>query len=102
MTSKPALPEDGPPFPSDDDFENDLAAKGRGVLLAALVFGPALVFGEWAFRATLDIPNWEPLEVVASLAVITLTAAAGALAGDRLQALMRPNEPPDHARRTGV
>ena len=28
-----------------------LATKGRGVLLAALVFVPALVFGEWAFRA---------------------------------------------------
>ncbi|HKH76123.1 MAG TPA: hypothetical protein VKA51_04120, partial [Rubrobacteraceae bacterium] len=44
------------------------AMKGRGVLLAALVFGPALVFGEWAFRATLDISNWEPLEVIASVA----------------------------------
>ena len=79
-----------------------LVTKGRGVLLAALVFGPALVFGEWAFRATLDIPNWEPLEVVASLAAITLTAAAGALAGDRLQALMRPNEPPDPAGPSGA
>jgi len=78
------------------------AMKGRGVLLAALVFGPALVLGEWAFRATLDIPNWEPLEVVASLAVITLTAAAGALAGERLQALMRPTKSPDHPRRSGV
>jgi len=78
------------------------AMKGRGVLLAALVFGPALVLGEWAFRATLDIPNWEPLEVVASLAVITLTAAAGALAGERLQVLMRPTKSPDHARRSGV
>ncbi len=79
-----------------------LATKGRGVLLAALVCGPALVFGEWAFRTTLDIQNWEPLEVVASLAVITLTAAAGALAGDRLQALMRPNEPPGSAGPSGV
>lgn len=74
-----------------------LATKGRGVLLAALIFGPALVFGEWAFRTTLSFPNWEPLEVVASLAVITVAAAAGTLAGDRLQALMLPNEQPDPA-----
>lgn len=79
-----------------------LATKGRGVLLTALVFGPALVFGEWVSRAFSGVPNWEPLEVVASLAVITLAAAAGALAGDRLQALMRPNEPPDPASPSGA
>ena len=72
-----------------------LAKGGRGVLLAALLFGPALLSGEWAFRALLGGANWEPLEVVASLTVVSLAAAAGALAGDRLQALMRPGPVPD-------
>lgn len=72
-----------------------LATKGRGVLLAAVLFGPALVFGEWGFRAALGVANWETLEVVASLAVVTVAAAAGVLAGDRLQALMRPGQMPD-------
>lgn len=63
---------------------------GRGVLGAALLFGPALVLGEWAFRALLPVQNWEPLQVAASLAVISVAATAGALAGDRLQELMRP------------
>jgi hypothetical protein len=64
--------------------------QGRGVLGAAILFGPALVLGEWAFRAFLPVQNWEPLQVAASLAIISVTAAAGALAGDRLQGLMRP------------
>lgn len=64
--------------------------EGRGVLGAAVLFGPALVLGEWAFRALLPVPNWEPLQVVASLAIISVAATAGALAGDRLQELMRP------------
>ncbi len=64
--------------------------RGRGVLGAALLFGPALVLGEWAFRALLPVPNWEPLQVASSLAVISVAATAGALAGDRLQELMRP------------
>ena len=63
---------------------------GRGVLGAAVLFGPALVLGEWAFRALLPVPNWEPLQVAASLAIISVAATAGALAGDRLQQLMRP------------
>lgn len=63
--------------------------KDRGVLPAALLFGPTLLLSEWAFRALLGVPTWDPLEVVASLAMITVAAAAGALAGDRLQALLR-------------
>ncbi len=63
---------------------------GRGVLGAAILFGPALILGEWAFRAFLPVGNWEPLQVAASLAVISVAATAGALAGDRLQELMRP------------
>ena len=66
--------------------------QGRGVLGAALLFGPALVLGEWAFRALLPVENWEPLQVVASLAIISVAATAGALAGDRLQELMRPEK----------
>jgi hypothetical protein len=61
----------------------------RGVLWAALLFGPALVLGEWALRVPLGVTNWEPLEVVASLATVTLAAAFGVLAGDCLQALLR-------------
>ena len=64
--------------------------KGRSVLGAAVLFGPALVLGEWAFRVFLPVENWEPLQVAASLAIISVAATAGALAGDRLQELMRP------------
>lgn len=64
--------------------------EGRGILGAAVLFGPALVLGEWAFRALLPVQNWEPLQVIASLAIISVAATAGSLAGDRLQALMRP------------
>lgn len=72
----------------------DLALLGkagsvRGVLLAAVLFGPAFVLGEWAFRIPLGVTNWEPLEVVASLTTVTLAAAAGVLAGDRLESLLR-------------
>lgn len=63
---------------------------GRGVLPAALLAGPALVAGEWGLRVLLGAQGWEPLRVLASLAVVTLVVAAGALAGDRLGALMRP------------
>jgi hypothetical protein len=61
----------------------------RGVLLTAILFGPAFVLGEWAFRIPFGVTNWEPLEVVASLTTVTLAAAAGVLAGDRLQSLLR-------------
>ena len=64
--------------------------EGRGILGAAVLFGPALVLGEWAFRALLPVPNWEPLQVAASLAIISVAATAGVLAGDRLQEVMRP------------
>ena len=60
------------------------------MLGAAILFGPALVLGEWAFRSFLPVQNWEPLQVAASLAIISVAATAGALAGDRLQDLMRP------------
>ena len=63
---------------------------GRGVLPAALLAGPALVAGEWGLRALLGVGGWEPLRVLASLAVITLAVAAGALAGERLGSLLRP------------
>lgn len=61
---------------------------GRGVLLA----GPALVVGEWGLRVLLGVQGWEPLRVVASLAVITIVVAAGALAGERLGSLLRPGQ----------
>jgi hypothetical protein len=61
----------------------------RRVLGAAILFGPAFVLGEWAFRIPLDVTNWEPLEVATSLTVVTLAAAFGVLAGDRLQSLLR-------------
>jgi hypothetical protein len=76
----------------------DLASLGkaddsRGVLLAAILFGPAFVLGEWAFRIPFGVTNWEPLEIVASLTTVTLAAAAGVFAGvfagDRLQSLLR-------------
>ena len=64
--------------------------RGRGVLAAAILAGPALVAGEWAFRALLGEQGWEPLRVLASLAVVTIVVAAGALAGERLGSLLRP------------
>ena len=66
--------------------------RGRGVLLAALLAGPALLLAEWSSRALSGAPAWEPLQVAASLVVIALTVAAGALAGDRLGSLMRPEQ----------
>ena len=57
---------------------------GRGILLAALLNGPVLLLGEWGYRAVFGAPAWESLEVIASLAVITLAVAFGGLAGDRL------------------
>ena len=63
--------------------------RGRGVLLAAFLAGPALLVAEWSSRALPGAPAWEPLQVVASLAVVAVTVAAGALAGDRLGSLMR-------------
>lgn len=65
---------------------------GRGVLLAALLAGPALVVGEWGLRVLLGVQGWEPLRVAASLAVVTIVVAAGALAGERLGALLRPGQ----------
>ena len=64
--------------------------RQRGVFVAALLSGPALLLGEWLSRAVFGGPAWEPLEVATSLAAVTAAAAAGALAGDRLQALMVP------------
>lgn len=61
---------------------------GRSVLAAATLTGPALVAGEWASLAVFGKVAWDPLEVAASLAAVTLVAAAGALAGDRLQKSM--------------
>lgn len=66
--------------------------RGRGVLLAALLAGPALLVAEWISRALSGVPAWEPLQVAASLVVIVLTVTAGALAGDRLGSLMRPEQ----------
>lgn len=65
---------------------------GRGVLVAALAAGPALVAGEWASLAVFGGATWETLEVAASLAAVTLATAAGALVGDGLQRSMRPTE----------
>jgi hypothetical protein len=66
--------------------------EGRGILAAALLAGPALLVGEWGLRALSGAPAWEPLQVFASLAVVTVAVAAAALAGDRLQSLMRPEQ----------
>ena len=90
-----AFENPGPPvFLVTAAFAVDLAFLGkkedvRRVLGAAVIFGPAFVLGEWAVRVPLDVTNWQPLEVAASLTVVTLAAAFGVLAGDRLQSLMR-------------
>ncbi len=90
-----AFENPGPPvFLVAAAFAVDLAFLGkkgdvRRVLGAAVLFGPAFVLGEWAFRVPLGVANWEPLEVAASLTVVTLAAAFGVLAGDRLQFLLR-------------
>lgn len=63
---------------------------GRGLPIAALLMGPALLLGEWSYRALFDLSSaWEPLRVIASLATITVVVAVGALAGDRLASSMR-------------
>lgn len=64
-------------------------SKGRSILLATLLSGPALLLGEWGYQAIFGAPAWEPLQVVASLAVVTLVIALGGLAGDRLGALLQ-------------
>lgn len=60
-----------------------------GVLIAALLTGPALLIGEWGYRVVFGAPAWAPLEVITSLAVITGAVALGGLAGDRLATLLR-------------
>ena len=93
-----AFESPGPPvFLVTAAFAVDLSFLGkkvdrRRVLGAAVLFGPAFVLGEWAFRIPLNVTNWEPLEVAASLTVVTLAAAFGVLAGDRLQSLMRSGQ----------
>ncbi|QIN80968.1 hypothetical protein GBA65_21145 (plasmid) [Rubrobacter marinus] len=67
---------------------------GGRVLAAALLAGPALLGGEWALRALFDFGGWEPLEVAASLAAVTIAVATGALAGDRLGSLLRGEHGP--------
>lgn len=66
-----------------------LLTRGRGVLLAALLAGPALLLGEWFIRPVLGLQAWEPLQVVAGFATVTVVATLGGLAGDRLQTLLR-------------
>lgn len=63
---------------------------GARVFTAALLAGPALLAGEWGLRALLGFGGWELLEVLASMAVVAVAVAAGALAGDRLGSLLRP------------
>ena len=71
---------------------------GARVFGAALLVGPALLAGEWGLRALLGFGGWEPLEVLASMAVVAVAVAAGALAGDRLGSLLRPEgESPAHS-----
>ena len=69
--------------------------KQRGVLVAALLSGPALLLGEWLFRAAFGGPTWETLQVATSLATVTAAVAVSALAGDRLQTSMRPQSAGD-------
>lgn len=66
--------------------------KGRGVLIAVLLSGPALLIGEWGYRTIFGAAAWQPLEVFASLAVITLVVALAGLAGDRLGSVLRAEE----------
>lgn len=66
--------------------------KGRTILLTALLSGPALLLGEWGYQAVFGAPVWEPLQVIASLAVVTLVIALGGLAGDRLGALLHAEQ----------
>ena len=66
--------------------------NGRGALIAALLSGPALLFGEWGYRPVFGAAAWQPLEVFASLAVITLVVALAGLAGDRLGSVLRVEE----------
>ena len=75
----------------------DLAVRWRrpyGMLVAALCIGPALLVGEWGYRGVFGASVWAPLEVAASLTVITVAVALGGLAGDRLAALLRCDEQP--------
>jgi hypothetical protein len=69
--------------------------KQRGVLVAALLSGPALLLGEWLSRTVFGGPSWEALEVAPSLATVTAAVAVGALAGDRLQSSMVPRRAGD-------
>jgi hypothetical protein len=62
--------------------------RQRGVLVAALLSGPALLLGEWLSRAVFGDPAWEALEVATSLAAVTAAVAAGELAGYRLPSFM--------------
>lgn len=64
-------------------------SRQRGVLIAVLSIGPALLVGEWGYRAMFGASAWAPLGVVTSLTVITVTVALGGLAGDRLAGLLR-------------
>ena len=66
--------------------------EGQGVVIAALLSGPALLFGEWGYRAIFGAPAWQPLEVVTSLAVITIVVALAGLAGDRLGSVLRTEQ----------
>ena len=67
-----------------------LAGRAPSAPRLAWLIGPALVAGEWALRGLLGAGGWEPLRVVASLAVVTVVVAAGTLAGERLGSILRP------------
>jgi len=64
-------------------------SKQHGVCLAALCIGPALLMGEWGYRAVFGAPAWAPLQVVSALTVVAVAVAVGGLAGDRLATLLR-------------
>jgi len=64
-------------------------SKQHGVCLAALCIGPALLMGEWGYRAVFGAPAWAPLQVVTALTAVAVAVALGGLAGDRLAALLR-------------
>ncbi len=75
----------------------DLAMRWRrqyGMLFAALYIGPALLVSEWSYWDVFGASMWAPLEVAASLTVVTVAVALGGLAGDRLAALLRCDEQP--------